>query len=75
MSYFRPRNARKTALRSVCRLPNSTQKVSRKRGRAKLESFAPGLPCSKVGALEQYCPEVRTVPRSVCMPHSICKCY
>ena len=33
MSYFRPQNARKIAPRSVCSLPNSTQKVSRKGGR------------------------------------------
>ncbi len=33
MSYFRPQNARKIAPRSVCSLPNSTQKVSQKGGR------------------------------------------
>jgi hypothetical protein len=33
VSYFRPQKARKIAPRSVCSLPNSTQKVSRKRGR------------------------------------------
>ena len=35
MSYFRPQNARKIAPRSVCSLPNSTQKVSRKGGRVR----------------------------------------
>jgi hypothetical protein len=33
VSYFSPQNARKIAPRSVCSFPNSTQKVSRKRGR------------------------------------------
>jgi hypothetical protein len=33
VSYFRPQYARKIAPRSVCSLPNSTQKVSRKGGR------------------------------------------
>jgi hypothetical protein len=33
VSYFRPENAREIAPRSVCRLPNSTQKVSQKGGR------------------------------------------
>jgi hypothetical protein len=33
VSYFRPQNARKIAPRSVCSLPNSTQKVSQKGGR------------------------------------------
>ena len=33
MSYFRPQNVRKIATRSVSSLPNSTQNVSRKRGR------------------------------------------
>jgi hypothetical protein len=35
VSYFRPQNARKIAPRSVCSLPNSTQKVSQKGGRVK----------------------------------------
>jgi hypothetical protein len=33
VSYFRPENAREIAPRSVCSLPNSTQKVSQKGGR------------------------------------------
>jgi hypothetical protein len=33
VSYFRPQNVRKIATRSVSSLPNSTQNVSRKRGR------------------------------------------
>jgi hypothetical protein len=33
VSYFRPQNVRKIATRSVSGLPNSTQNVSRKRGR------------------------------------------
>jgi hypothetical protein len=33
VSYFRLENAREIAPRSVCSLPNSTRKVSRKRGR------------------------------------------
>ena len=35
MSYFRPQNVRKIATRSVSGLPNSTQNVSRKRGRVR----------------------------------------
>jgi hypothetical protein len=38
VSYFRPENAREIAPRSACSLPNSTQKVSRKRGRVKTAS-------------------------------------
>ena len=37
MSYFRPQNVRKIATRSVSGLPNSTQNVSRKRGRVSCE--------------------------------------
>jgi hypothetical protein len=33
VSYFRPRKARKTGPRSIHSLPDSTQKLSRKRGR------------------------------------------
>jgi len=36
VSYFRPQKARKTAPRSTSSLPDSTQKVSRKRGRVKM---------------------------------------
>jgi hypothetical protein len=40
VSYFRPQNARKIAPRSVCSLPNSTQKVSQKGGRVKCAKYA-----------------------------------
>ena len=33
MSYFRPQKIRKTGPRSICSLPDSTQKLSRKGGR------------------------------------------
>ena len=43
MSYFRPQNVRKIATRSVSGLPNSTQNVSRKRGRVKKLQVCPKI--------------------------------
>jgi hypothetical protein len=48
VSYFSPQNARKIAPRSVCSFPNSTQKVSRKRGRVT------GSLCPYVSLLDQW---------------------
>ena len=48
MSYFRPQNVRKIATRSVSGLPNSTQNVSRKRGRVNHERN-PGVLCLTAG--------------------------
>jgi len=47
VSYFRPQNARKIAPRSVCSLPNSTQKVSQKGGRVSCL-----LACRLIGIIE-----------------------
>jgi hypothetical protein len=48
VSYFRPQNARKIAPRSVCSLPNSTQKVSQKGGRVKVGNCAQRI-CASLG--------------------------
>ena len=48
MSYFRPQNVRKIATRSVSGLPNSTQNVSRKRGRVKSRRLCPKF-CDTLG--------------------------
>ena len=42
MSYFRPRKTRETGPRSICSLPDSTQKLSRKRGGVTLQSVPIG---------------------------------
>jgi len=40
VSYFRPQKIRKTGPRSICSLPDSTQKLSRKGGRVSYRVYS-----------------------------------